>query len=260
MENQCPGRDSNPLDSTCHAEKADASARESGRLHVGHCAGSCESAHLRSNVVSGETTPAALSAPVVLAEPSPSVAARFWAKVQRSDGCWLWTAATKADGYGRFRLGGRMVVAHRASWFLEHRGWPAPGLDVCHRCDIRACVRPDRLFLGTHAENMADMVRKGRSTAGAANPRAKLTPADVATIRQLKGRRLSLRQVGERFGVTLSTVHLIWEGRVWKGVEAQAGDQPTDAELGIAVSPFPAPDWAAVFSPSAYALKPEALR
>lgn len=77
--------------------------------------------------------------------------------------CWLWTAATNSSGYGCLRVRGVLLLAHRVMWKLAH-GRAAPvDREVLHRCDTPACVRPSHLWIGTHAQNMADAKRKGRA-------------------------------------------------------------------------------------------------
>ena len=88
---------------------------------------------------------------------------RFMAKVEKSDGCWEWTAAKLKKGYGKFSKGrDGWELAHRASWRLKHGQIPQ-GMQVLHRCDNPSCVRPSHLFLGVARDNTHDMIRKGRA-------------------------------------------------------------------------------------------------
>jgi hypothetical protein len=133
-----------------------------------------------------------------------------------ADGCILWTGTTSPDGYGRIWVEGRIEGAHRLAYALANGPIP-DGAYVLHRCDVRACCNAAHLFLGDHAANMADMDAKGRraSLHGASNPRAKLTPEQVAEIRGLTG-VISQRVLGERFGISKTMVRHIIKGRRWR--------------------------------------------
>ena len=123
---------------------------------------------------------------------------RFWSKVKKAggDACWLWTGARdkhpKGKGltYGSFGIGSRTdhscrhVKAHRVAWELTHGPIP-DGVKVLHKCDTPHCVRPGHLFLGTQADNVADMMAKGRGVqlSGTQHGNAKFTAKQVADIR-----------------------------------------------------------------------------
>lgn len=80
-----------------------------------------------------------------------------------NSGCWLWTGALWLNGYGQLKIPRtrKNIGAHFASYVL-HYGRVAPGIYVCHTCDVPCCVNPEHLFLGTQSDNMRDASRKGR--------------------------------------------------------------------------------------------------
>ncbi|CAB4199729.1 HNH nuclease [uncultured Caudovirales phage] len=131
-------------------------------------------------------------------------------------GCWEWNRGVDKDGYGQCQSARcarehKVSRAHQLSYVWYHG--PTNGLMVCHRCDNPSCINPEHLFLGTAADNNADMISKGRQRPlrGEANPQAKLSDAAVDEIRSLKG-WLTCHQVAKGYGCSFSYVCMIWRG------------------------------------------------
>jgi transposase-like protein len=180
-------------------------------------------------------------------------AEKFWARVNK-DGptvrpemgpCWIWTGPIneRTGGYGTTkREDGRTESAHRVAFSLEH-GEIGAGLHVCHRCDNRTCVRPAHLFRGTAADNIHDMIAKGRNYRGGypgeKNGRAKLSASDAEQIRAEYARGgTTIAALGTRHGVCAATISHLIGGRNWKSLGAgsvrlgsAAGERSAQAKL-----------------------------
>ena len=139
---------------------------------------------------------------------------RFWSKVDKSGDCWLWTSTVNASGYGVFGYGvpHQMRLAHRLAWLFTF-GVEPDGFAL-HRCDTPACVNPAHLFLGTQADNLAEMRRKGRErhARGEEAGKAKLTRQQVLAIRRST---LSQRALGALYGVSNTSIRSIQLRRSW---------------------------------------------
>lgn len=156
---------------------------------------------------------------------------RFWAKVQKTDTCWLWTASKRNKGYGAFcwRVNGKLNDgrAHIFSYRL-HKGEIPAGLCVLHECDTPACVNPAHLFLGTKQDNVDDMNRKGRGNQGGyktgthplitgdSHWNSKLTAEKAKEIRQLRSEGWTYAKLGEHFGISPVTCWDIIAGKTWR--------------------------------------------
>lgn len=142
----------------------------------------------------------------------------FWQSVTKTDGgCWEWSKARSAAGYGvcrKARYG--HGYAHRAAWHMT-RGPIPDRMLVCHRCDNPPCVNPDHLFLGTDADNMRDKGAKGRQPRGSQMPWARLTEQDVSEIKGLFG-TVSNREIAGRYGVSVQAIDSIFYGKNWRHV------------------------------------------
>lgn len=174
---------------------------------------------------------------------------RFWEKVEKTEECWLWTGHKYTTGYGCISLGPRgsgVAAAHRLSYEWAFGEIPE-GMQICHKCDVRHCVRPDHLFAGTNADNCRDKAEKGRAPKaeshwthrmperiargnnsgmrrhpevvkrGIDSSASKLTEVEVITIRsRYAAGGVRQWQLAEEFGTTQSTIHKIVTRQRWK--------------------------------------------
>lgn len=160
---------------------------------------------------------------------STRTANEFWNRLeQTASGCWLWTGGLE-HGYGKVRWIGKKYRTHRLAYELTHGAIPQ-GLHVLHHCDTPRCCNPAHLFLGTQADNMADMTAKGRGRnsrkgqkgyqhTGENNHAAKLTSNDVQSIRARHAAgQITFVQLAHEYHVSPCTIRLIVIRKTWKEV------------------------------------------
>ncbi len=158
---------------------------------------------------------------------------RFWAKVYKTDSCWLWTASLRNKGYGAFSYhrDGLLIQdrAHRYSWMI-HKGTIPDGKWVLHNCpdgDNPACVNPAHLFIGDAQSNVADMIAKGRQSAhqdwnagmfspGIAHPNARLSDDEVLLIRQHRKEGWSFGRISRDHGISIGHAFRLVNGTARK--------------------------------------------
>lgn len=164
----------------------------------------------------------------------PTLEQRFWKRVSvdSPDECWEWQGSRRGKGYGSAWDGERIQPTHRIAWTLTFGTIP-DGLWVLHKCDNPPCCNPSHLFLGTNADNMADMAQKGRSTKGRKaksihpnsihhgekNGSAKLTVEDVINIRSARRSGVEVRAIAHHFDIAYHTVWCIVNKKTWNQID-----------------------------------------
>ena len=131
---------------------------------------------------------------------------RFLSRVRKAEKCWEWIGPKTPRGYGKLWVNGKLMYAHRFSYF-HHLGNFDQAFLVCHHCDNPSCVNPKHLFLGTHADNIKDMSRKGRAQRGRFS---------VEQIRNIKNRIASgetKRSIAKNLGVNETLICMIDKGK-----------------------------------------------
>lgn len=139
--------------------------------------------------------------------------ADFWDRILVGDGCWEWQAYRHRQGYGMFYIDGKYHLAHR--WMYKEWYGVDPGdLDVLHACDNPCCCNPTHLSLGTHQENMRQMMDRNRGVQhkGEACGKSKLTEKEVLEIRASS---LSHRVLAAEYGVSHNNIGQIRRRKTW---------------------------------------------
>ena len=179
----------------------------------------------------------------------PTLSAAFEYFVRRTEKCWEWAGTKHSNGYGLIPWGGRWVYAHRLAYEL-FKGQVPEGLDVLHSCDNPPCTKPEHLRAGTHKDNMADMVMRGRAShkrtkwsathplrlhperilRGERHPNARFTPETVRAIRRAGDQGISPTVLSRQYGVSATAISLIIKRKNWGWLP----DHPAEAtKLGL---------------------------
>lgn len=151
-------------------------------------------------------------------------AERFWAKVNKTDGCWEWTASLDRGGYGHFGLNGKVIMPHRYSYIIHHPLttdlWEHREICVCHKCDNPRCVNPAHMFLGSQVDNIKDRDTKGRGNQpkGERQYNSKLTETQVREIRGKFANGELQTQIALEYGTTQANISSIIKRKSWKHI------------------------------------------
>lgn len=144
----------------------------------------------------------------------------FWSNVLKTESCWIYNKKPNSRGYGNIGLGNsKQTSAHRFSYEIHFGSIPSL-LFVCHTCDNRMCVNPEHLFLGTHQENVTDMVQKKRNVKGENHWSNRLTEKQVKEIKYMLKNNINYKIISNRYGVSHHTIFDIKRNKSWKHIDA----------------------------------------
>jgi len=132
--------------------------------------------------------------------------------------CWIWVGSRDSTGYGLIKVKGHNRHANRVAYELKHGAMP-PGKIILHVCDVPACVNPAHLKIGTHKDNMQDMLQKGRGNKvrGERHWKAKLTETIVREIRDnYTKEKKTFSELARQYRVCRTTIARIVKGKSWK--------------------------------------------
>lgn len=137
-------------------------------------------------------------------------------RIKIGDGCWEWTGSKDTGGYGSVKLYNKLHLVHRLIYqIFKKRSLK----DIGHTCDKPSCCNPMHLAAMTEAENMQDMVRKGRSAKGSSSGVSKLTEAQVYEIKLKLKARIMSKDLAVQYAVNPSTIKAIKLGTTWNHVK-----------------------------------------
>lgn len=149
---------------------------------------------------------------------------RILAKTRKTETCWIWTGSVTNSGYGQIKIGNRKDPGGRRGKRVHRLLYEAIHGDIsedvvcCHKCDVRLCVNPDHIFLGTREDNQKDMASKGRAAKGERNGFSKLTEDQVKEIKSLLGKKMQ-KEIATKFGVRQNLISRISTGQIWRHVD-----------------------------------------
>ncbi len=157
---------------------------------------------------------------------------RFWNQVNKNGpcpphlpnigSCWIWTKkdGSPRRGYGVIMKDKELVGTHRISWEI-HYGPVPQGMCVLHKCDNRACVRPDHLFIGTKGDNAKDCINKGRSNRPSGEKHRNSIINKIQALDILKRKQFGHgpTQIAKETGISYWCVYGVWSRSTWKNLE-----------------------------------------